>query len=169
MKLLRTLIAALMGLAVITANAQWQWKDKDGRLVFSDRAPPPDIPEKSILKKPLLRERSAPQAASEPAAPGEGASAPAAVAGKDSGTDKSLEAKKKKAEAEEEAKRKAEEERNARMRAENCARARQAKAGLDAGGRMSRINDKGEREFFDDGMRASEGARLQSIIDQDCR
>ena len=34
------------------AAAQWQWIDKDGRKVFSDRPPPADIQEKNILKQP---------------------------------------------------------------------------------------------------------------------
>jgi hypothetical protein len=36
----------------VTALAQWQWIDKDGRKVYSDRSPPSDIPEKNILKMP---------------------------------------------------------------------------------------------------------------------
>jgi hypothetical protein len=32
--------------------AQWQWIDKDGRKVYSDRSPPSDIQEKNILKRP---------------------------------------------------------------------------------------------------------------------
>lgn len=80
-----------------------------------------------------------------------------------------MQEKLKQAEAAEAAKRKAEEERMARARAENCTRATQAKMGLDAGGRMSRLNENGEREFFDDAMRAAEAERLQGIINSDCR
>lgn len=164
MKLLKPLILLAASLCVLSVHAQWQWVDKDGRKVFSDLPPPADIPEKNVLKKPGARAFSpAPVPA---AAPAPTAAAPGAAA---TGTDKALQEKLKQAEAAEAAKRKAEEERMAKIRAENCTRATQAKAGLDAGGRMSQINEKGEREFFDDAMRAAEAERLQTIINSDCR
>ena len=46
----------------LAAVAQWQWLDKDGRKVFSDKSPPPDIPAKNILKQPGAA-RPAPDAA----------------------------------------------------------------------------------------------------------
>jgi len=154
------------------ALAQWQWLDKDGRKVFSDRAPPPGVPDKNILKRPGLRVVT-PLATqdSTDAVPANGAAAaqPAASAPKISGVDKDLAEKKKKAEQEEAAKRKAEEERVAKARADNCARAKQAKAGFDSGVRLSRINQQGEREILDDTARAAEAQRIQSIIDADCK
>src|SRR3954470_6805759 len=36
----------------LAAAAQWQWLDKDGRKVFSDKAPPPDIAPERVLKAP---------------------------------------------------------------------------------------------------------------------
>jgi len=162
MKLLRPLICAAACLYALTASAQWQWLDKDGRRVFSDLPPPAEIPEKNIVKRPGSRgPGSVPSAATSPA-PAETAASPA-------GVDKGLSEKKKQADAAEAAKRKAEEDRNAQIRAENCARAQQAKAGLDAGGRMARINEKGEREFMDEAALAAEGQRLQSMINENCR
>lgn len=163
MKSPRPLICMALCLYALAASAQWQWLDKDGRKVFSDRAPPSDIPEKSILKRPgrqgaalaPLDPPASPVAASNSAAP--------------TGLDKSLQEKKKQAADAEAAKRKVEEERNARLMAENCGRAQQAKAGLDAGGRISRINEKGEREFFDEAAIAAEGQRLQTIINENCK
>jgi hypothetical protein len=46
------LVLGLCCLAWAVAQAQWQWVDKDGRKVFSDRAPPPDIPARNILRQP---------------------------------------------------------------------------------------------------------------------
>jgi len=159
MKPIRPLICLALCLYALTASAQWQWMDKDGRKVFSDRAPPSDIPEKDILKRPGSRGVSAPVAAPATAVP----AAPAA------GVDKSLQEKKRQAEDAEAAKRKADEERNARAMADTCSRAQQAKSGLDSGARMARTNEKGEREFLDDAARAAEGERLQSIINENCR
>lgn len=159
MKLLRPLLCVAACLYALTASAQWQWVDKDGHRVFSDRPPPANVPDKNILKRPGGR-----GAAAAPADPAETA-APAAPAG----VDKSLAEKKKQADAADAAKRKADEERNARIRAENCARAQQAKAGVEAGGRMTRINERGEREFMDESAIAAESQRLQGLINENCR
>lgn len=157
----------------LAATAQWQWIDKDGRKVFSDRGPPPDVPEKNILRRPGGGPRSAPApapAATEPAddklaaAPSRAASAP-----KGGAVDKDLEEKKRKAEEAEKAQRAAEEQKVAKAKAENCTRARQGKATFDSGIRVARVNDKGEREIMDDKARAAEQQRLQTIIDSDCR
>ncbi|MDF1485386.1 DUF4124 domain-containing protein [Ramlibacter sp. H39-3-26] len=168
MKLRHFLLFALACACSFGAAAQWQWVDKDGRKVFSDRPPPPDIPEKSILKYPPGSHAGAP-AKAEAAAESAMAAAPAATkpAAKD-GVDKELEEMKKQAEAAEVAKKKAEEEKVAKARAENCARARESKASLDSGMRIARVNAQGERIIMDDTARASESARAQSIIASDC-
>jgi hypothetical protein len=159
MKPLRFLLCLCALHVAFAAHAQWQWVDKDGRKVFSDRAPPPDIEDKNILKRPAVR-----AAASTPAATAAGQGAPAAA-----GVDKSLSEKKKQVDAAEAEKRKADDERNARVRADNCARAQQAQAALQAGGRMTRMNEKGEREFMDEAAIAAEAQRLQGLIDENCR
>ena len=157
-----TVAACLMAMA---AQAQWQWIDKDGRKVFSDRAPPAEVQEKNILKRPGTRAAptATPEAGSAPA-PQSAASAP-----KISGVDKDLLEKKKKAEDAETAKRKAEEEKVTKAKVENCARAKQAKASFDSGARIARTNDKGEREVMDDAARAAEMKRIQSVIEADCK
>ena len=159
------------------AAAQWQWIGKDGRRVFSDQSPPPEIQEKDILKRPGATLRAAVPvapavegavaAASKPAGV---ASAPSAKASapKVSGKDAELEAKKKKADEEQLEKKKAEEEKVAKAKAENCARAKSGLATLKSGVRMAGRNDKGETEVFDDAKRAAESKRAQEIIDSSC-
>ena len=136
--------------------------------MFSDRAPPPNIPEKSIVQRPgkmAVVPRSDAAAADQTTAPAQAlASAPRV-----SGIDKALAEKKKNAEAAEAAKRKADEDRVAAAKADNCQRARSAKAGLDSGVRLARVNAKGEREVMDDAARMVETKRIQSIIDDDCK
>lgn len=85
-----------------------------------------------------------------------------------SGQDKELEQRRQQAEAAEAAKQKAAQEVQAKARAENCARARQNKASLDSGIRITRTNAQGEREFLDDAQRAAETRRTQDIIARDC-
>lgn len=167
-------VACMMSMA---ASAQWLWTDKDGHKVFSDRAPPPDVPEKNILKRPggVGKMASTVDAASNLAAnapaTASAASGPqtAASASKPSGVDKELADKKKKAEEAELAKRKADEEKIFKAKIESCARAKQAKANFDSGIRIAQVNEKGEREVMDDAARAIEVKRIQSIIDADCK
>ena len=108
MKLLRL---ALLGLALglpVLSFAQWQWVDKDGRKVFSDRAPPADIAPKNILTQPGAKV-IAPPSTGEAAAP-VSPSPVKAAAPRLSGKDAQLESRKKQAEEEDNLKRKAEEE-----------------------------------------------------------
>ena len=163
MKLLRyTLLGLACSLPAICL-AQWQWIDNDGRKVFSDQSPPANIPAKNILRQPGVRGTPvAAEAAAEPVKVQ--ASAP-----KITGKDKQLEEKKKQAEAAEAEKKKAEEEQLAKVRADNCIRAKRAKAEVDSGIRIARLNDKGEREIMDDTARAVEGKRIDGIIASDCK
>ena len=48
-------------------------------------------------------------------------------------------------------------------------RAIAAKATLDSGMRMARINDKGEREILDDQQRAAELQRTNQAIAENCK
>lgn len=185
---------ALLGLlaSATPALAQWVWLEKDGRKVFSDRAPPTDVPAQNILKQPASASaRAQPGTGSgapigatagvaENGAAGPTASASAGAAsaatsaaakpvpGKPTGTDKELEARKKKAEQDEADKRKAEQERLAQTRRENCERARTALAALDTGLRVRRANAKGELEYLSDEQRAQERRRLQDMAAREC-
>jgi hypothetical protein len=167
MKAARLALLALACSVPLLASAQWQWLDKDGRKVFSDRAPPSDIAPNRILKQPGLRTTVATDTTA--------AAAPAAAAStglnvpKISGKDPALEQKRKQAEAAEADKKKAQEESVAAARAENCRRARAGKATLDSGVRMVRANEKGEREILDDKQREAEGRKLDEAIARDCR
>lgn len=170
------LIALMIALMPLGAPAQWLWVDKDGRKVFSDRAPPSSVSESSILKRPG-QAKAAPAVANAEVDTGP-ASTSTAVPGASSPNsasppklprvDKELAEQKKKAEQLEADKRKAEEARVAKEKAENCERAKSAKAGLNAGLRIARINSKGEREEMNEVARAAEVKRVQSIIESDC-
>jgi hypothetical protein len=173
MKLLQTFLALSLALICVAASAQWQWMDKDGRKVFSDRSPPPDILDKNILKRPAGRGPSpqTSEAVGTPAADTAQAPTPALAnaAPKPTGIDKDLEAKKKQALDAETAKRKAEEDRITKVKIENCARAKQAKTTYESGIRVSRTNAAGEREVMDDAARATEIKRIDSVIAADCK
>lgn len=182
MKVVPLALLSLACLAPTLAGAEWQWLDKDGRRVFSDQAPPADIAPNRILKqgngpRGTLLAPAAPAPAAAAAAAPASASGPVAAAApagvdpslKPSGKDRSLEEKRRQAEAAEAKKKKDEETRLAALRADNCSRARSAKIALDSGQRVAVINDKGEREIMDDKLRAAEAKRLDDVIARDCR
>lgn len=142
------------------AQAQWKWKDARGQVHVSDIPPPREVQDKDILQRPSPAQRRASPAASAPAA-----SAPAARPT----VDPEIEARRKRAEAEQQAKAAAENDKIASLRAENCQRARRHLASLETGQRLARTNDKGEREVLDDKARAEEVAHARRAIDADCR
>jgi hypothetical protein len=165
MKQFRYFLIALMGLLTTSAWAQWHWTDKDGRPVFSDRAPPTDILEKNILKRPIERAVTpSVSSAGKTNAPQEESNTP-----KLEGVDKDLMAKKRLSEEAEVNQRKANDEAGVKARVENCARAKQARISYESGVRLARVNEKGEREMVGDADRASELKRIKAIIDTDCK
>jgi hypothetical protein len=156
----------------LSAFAQWQWIDKDGRKVFSDRSPPAEIKDKDILKRPGGRGSVAVVAGSESAPATPAVAASAAVRGsalKLTGKDAQLEARKKQAEEEEAARKKAEEEKVATANADNCSQARRYLTTLDSGVRIAITNAKGEREIMDDSKRVEEKKRAQGIAETSCK
>lgn len=172
--LLPLLAALLLCAASVDVQAQWAWRDKNGRVNASDRPPPRDIPDKDIISRPpadAARRGAPPPLVADAAS----ASASAALPGAATGTpvkgplDRELEARKRAAEQEQVAKARADEERLAGQRAENCRRARSHLAGLDSGQRIARMNEKGEREVLDDRGRAEEARQARAVIASDCR
>jgi hypothetical protein len=163
--------ALLLGLAA-PADAQWMWRDADGRVTASDRPPPANVPDKDILSRPAQR-----AATVSVLAPLEAASAPAATASAPTAgpvaaatpLDRELEARKRAAEQQQAANQKAEEARLAAARAENCRRARSHAAALESGQRIARFNAQGEQEVLDDAGRADELRRAREVIASDCR
>jgi Domain of unknown function (DUF4124) len=182
MNMIHKFLAGCACMAVMAASGQWQWTDKDGRKVYSDRAPPSDVPDKNILKRP--GGKSAPVADAQAVATADAGSATSADAGAvaaapaanasgaaapKSSLEKEVEAKKKLAQDAEAAKKKTQLEASTKAKVEDCARAKQAKATLDSGARIGRTNDKGEREIMDDTARAAEAKRVQGIIEVTCK
>jgi hypothetical protein len=159
-RLAATVIAAALGGAGLAVQAQYEWRDKAGRLHASDMPPPPDVPDKDILKRPGAT--PTPRAAAAPAPAPSAASATR-------GVDAELEARRARAEQEKAARAKADEDRAAVQRAENCQRARQQLALLDSGQRIARVDERGERVILDDQARAAEAAAARRVIGSDCR
>ncbi len=159
-----TLAAALLAaLACGSAMAQWKWRDANGQITASDRAPPSGVPDRDILARPTDQRRVAPK----PAAAASAASAPRAATAP--ATDPELDARRQRAADEQLAQQRQQQERDAAVRAENCSRARAHMNALADGQRMTRTNAQGEREVLDDKGRAEEMHRARAVIASDCR
>lgn len=176
-------LAGLLGLTLLllaspAAHAQsiWKWRDANGRMQMSDRAPPAEVPDKDILQRPGgLR---SPQATVAPSPAASAASDAATDAdggnGKPAGptTDPVLEARKKRLQQEQAAQKQArlaaEQERLAAQRADACQRARNYLTALESGQRVARPNERGEREVLDDAGRAQEIQRGREAVNAQC-
>ena len=170
-------VAALLLCALsLPASAQWKWRDKSGQMQYSDLPPPPGVSDRDILLRPSTGPRAptqpstgAPTAASASASASAAISAERAPALVPKGVEPALEAKRKQSEQDEANRRKADEPRLDAVKAENCSRARANLRALQSGSRMTRTNEKGEREVFDDAMRAEESRRTREDIAANCK
>lgn len=167
-------VVALLGSALsLPATAQWKWRDKNGQMQYSDLPPPSSISDRDILLRPSVGPRAPTQPSS--GTPPTAASASAGISTErvpalvPKGIDPALEAKRKQSEQDEANKRKADEPRLAAVKAENCSRAQANLRALQSGSRMTRTNEKGEREVFDDAMRAEESRRTREDIASNCK
>lgn len=174
-------LATLVGLALSSPldlqAAQWKWRDASGRIIYSDRPPPANVPDRAILVRPpgTTPGRGVPPSPSTPSlvpgtpsTAGESPMAAASSAGA-KGTDPELEARRKKEADAKAAETKAAEAKQAAARAENCTRAKGQQKLLEDGVRIARTNAKGEREILDDKGRASEQARVREVIASECK
>ena len=160
------IFSLIVSLAVVSpAAAQWKWKDKDGRVQYSDVPPPSGVKDSDILQRPNAARRLAAPAPT----PAASAAEPAPTGTIAPKVDPELEARRKKTEELENAKRKEEEQKVAAARKENCNQARTYMKTLDEGFRIARTNANGEREVLDDTGRAAEVKRAQEAINSNCK
>ena len=160
----RFIFCAVLAVTGASADAQqstWKWRDKTGRVSFSDLPPPSDVSEKDILQRPSpTRTYALPAPAASAASASAAASAPR--------VDPELVARRQRAEQEKLEKRKLDDTAAAIARAANCKRAQDYMRTLDDGMRIARVNESGQREFLDDQQRAVEVQRTKQTIASDC-
>ena len=166
----KSLGACALALYGVVACAQWSWTDANGRKVFSDRPPPPDVPDARILSAPVIKPTAAVSGKppADPSLAGNASPTPAANPKMDAAS-KQLEEKKKQAEAAEKAREKLEQQQAAAIKAENCNRAKAGLTNLETGAPLRSMNSKGERVFMDENTRNQEKARLQQALNTNCR
>ena len=133
--MIRTTIAfalVLAGLAATPSQAQWAWKDGNGRVVYSDRPPPSDIKPANIMRQPNTQTLANPAPASGPldeagkSADGKAAEgkAPPAPDAPKTVAERDMEYRKRQQERAESEKKAAEEQNKSAMKSAECERAR---------------------------------------------
>lgn len=157
------LLCALALLALTpSAQAQWKWRDADGRVQYSDRPPPPNVTDKDILQRPSNVQRPtvspAGAAAMGASAPASAASAPGKAASEASSREK-LERERKAAE----------EKQRTEAMAENCRNSQNRMRVLESGVRLRSGTQTGESQPMTEQMRQDEIRQMQSVISANCK
>jgi hypothetical protein len=167
-----SLVAVLAAAApFVAAQSVYVWKDDAGRNVYSDTPPPPSVPRSRILKSPNISAAAATAAA--PVGDAKAGDAKGGEAKKDDRpktlAERDAESKKRNAEAADKAKAANEKSAAEKDNTQRCNDLRNQLAALQSGQRMSRTNDKGEREVMDDSARAQMAERTQADIAKSCK
>jgi hypothetical protein len=153
-----TLLAALLMATSSLTLAQYVWIDDKGVKQLSDRPPPPNVPEKRILKapgKPLFNPYAPTEA--DAAAPPSPKPAPTLAERNDDYNKRKTDAAETTQRAADEAKRKADQ-------AARCDSARKNQQALDQGVRLSTFDKNGERSFMDDAQREDLRKNTQLVL-----
>lgn len=168
-------VAFAAAVYVTGAAAQWAWKEDNGRVVYSDRPPPPGIRSTQILRQPNVA-MPEPARTASPAAGGEGdkaGSAPgaqqaAAPAAPKSIAEREMDFRKRQQERAEAERKATEDQQKSAAKAAECDRSRGYLKSLEDGVRITRTDASGNREFLDDAQRAGEIERVRKLVQQHC-
>lgn len=138
----------------------YKWKDKNGAIRYTDTPPPSNIKQEAIGKKKAVQ--------STVQAPLAGSVEPTKEVPKESMNKEDDAAKQRQRNAEAEKRNKLEKEAEAKRKAENCKAAKANFETYKQGGRVYKMNEKGEREYLDDKGLNEGKAKAQSEIDENC-
>jgi hypothetical protein len=158
------------------ASAQYQWRDANGRMVYSDMPPPASVPPSAVQRAPA---RQTPAVA--PGGSGATASAPstnastatpastAAATPAPTLADREMEFRKRRLERAEAERKAADAQAQAQRLAAACEDSRAQVRTLESGMRVARVNERGEREIVDDATRASQLEAARRSVREHCR
>ena len=165
------LCALLLALPLLGHAEIYKWKDKNGTTRYSDTPPP------SNIKQEAMRGKKAPKpstTAPVPAAPVAAQKAPAAGSGAEKDAPPVPEsaeeeaAQKRQNNAEAEKNNKLEKENEAKRKEDNCKAAKSNLASYEQGGRVYKMNEKGERVYLDDNDFKAGREQAQQEINANC-
>jgi Domain of unknown function (DUF4124) len=151
-------------------NAEiYKWKDKNGTTRYSDTPPPSNIKQEAIGSKKLAK-----PPVQAPAAPvvNEQLSPEVKEAAKDSppvpGSADEEAAALRQRNAEAEKNNKQEKEAQAKLKEENCKAAKSNLASYEQGGRVYKVNEKGERVYLNENDFKAGREQAQQEINENC-
>jgi superfamily II RNA helicase len=161
---------AAVAFAVAPVDAQWAWRDDNGRVMYSDRPPPPNIKASAILRQPPA---AASAASSTTPSPTSGADDAAKSDTKPADAPKTLaeremEFRKRQQERAATERKAQEEQQKSAAKAADCERSRGYLRALEEGQRITRTDASGNREFLDDAQRAQEVERTRKLVQSLC-
>jgi hypothetical protein len=152
---IRVLLLCLIMLPTLASAEIYKWKDKDGRVRYSDVPPPSNVQQEALYGKKIPKPTGQP-----PLAPVEGDATAAMNKEKAAAKDKAASDKVPMSKEEEAAKRakdaeqqkKVDEAKQAELKVkqENCKVAQASLRAYSDGGRLVKTNEKGEREYLGD-------------------
>jgi hypothetical protein len=158
-----TLAIMALCLAMPAAAQMYKWKDANGKWQYSDAPPPGNV------KAEKLRGAAAPPEAPAASADKQGAAKDASKSGPKTIAEQEQAFRKRQLDAAKANEANEKKLADARIQEENCKRNRQALAGFEAGGRQSRINEKGERVYLDDAQLAAEAVKAREAVASTCK
>jgi hypothetical protein len=156
------LLAIIIGTGFVTlptAAQTYKWTDADGKVHYSDQPPPANAKEQATIKP------SKPSASAPTAAPDKGA--PAAKA--KTYVEQEADFKKRQVEAAEREAAEKKKAAEAEQAKQNCEQSRAQLKSLQSGGRQTRTNAQGEREYMDDAQIAQDIERAKKLVDSWCK
>ncbi|MCO5100272.1 MAG: DUF4124 domain-containing protein [Burkholderiaceae bacterium] len=167
-------VGALLFVSPGSWAGPWQWRDAQGRMVFSDRAPPADVLPSQILRSP---EGGRPAASSSRPSSSSAAAAPIGSPAKDaagapppaqSWVERERAFRQRIAEREENAAKERDKTELAALGKRACDDARSQVRTLESGVRVVTVNARGEPEPLDDSQRANRLAIAKSDVARLC-
>jgi hypothetical protein len=148
MKLGLMIIATFCVLWAIAAKADvYRWVDSQGKVQYSDQ-PPMGVNAQKMTIKSLGTQPEA---------------------GTKSYQEKDQDFRKRKVEQEEQSKKQAQNDQQLKIRQDNCSQAKGHLASLQAGGRIAKVTEKGEREYLDENGIAAAIADAQKAVAGWCK
>ncbi|HSI38340.1 MAG TPA: DUF4124 domain-containing protein [Methylotenera sp.] len=165
---IRILLLCLVMLPTLASAEIYKWKDKDGKVRYSDVPPPSNIPQESLYGKKIPKPNGQP-----PLMPVEGDATAAAnkekAAAKDKAPVNKEEAAAKRAkEAEQQKKEDEVKQADLKVKQENCKAAQANLRTYSVGGRLVKTNEKGEREYLGDTDIEKGKAEAQKDVEKYC-
>ncbi len=167
--LARLLLLCLALLPLMASAEIYKWKDKDGVTRYSDVPPPSNIKQESIHGKSVVKPTGQP-----PLAPVAGDITTATnknktpEKNKESGAAQDEAAKKRAHDAEVQKATDQQKQAELKVKQENCMAAKKNLVIYTTGGRISKINDAGEREYLSEEDLARGKADSQKDVDAYC-